>query len=58
MLADFGNGKPPVTLSVVKVSRHKFGVHTRRGFSARRLTGAEVVRRTRRDGAGVAEVAR
>ena len=47
----FGDEDTAVTLSVVKVSPAKFGVHQRRGFPARLLVGAHVVRRARRDGA-------
>ncbi len=44
-----GDVDSPVTLSVVKVSAAKFGVHQRRGFPARLLVGARVVRRVRLD---------
>jgi hypothetical protein len=44
----FGDEDSPVTLSVVKVSAGKFGVHTRAGFPSRCLVGASVVRRVRR----------
>lgn len=45
----FGDEDSTVTLSVVKVSANKFGVHTRAGFPARCLVGASVMRRVRRD---------
>jgi hypothetical protein len=45
----FGDEDSSVTLSVVKVSAGKFGVHTRAGFPSRCLVGASVVRRVRRD---------
>jgi hypothetical protein len=44
----FGDGDGTVSLSVVKVSPNKFGVHQRRGFPAHHLIGARVVRRQRR----------
>jgi hypothetical protein len=47
----FGDEDASVTLSLVKVSAAKFGVHQRRGFPARLLIGACAVRRVRRDGA-------
>ncbi len=45
----FGDEDTAITLSVVKVSAAKFGVHQRRGFAARLLIGARVVHRVRRD---------
>jgi hypothetical protein len=46
----FGDDDEPVSLSVVKVSSTKWGVHTKAGFPARKLVGARVKRRQRRDG--------
>jgi hypothetical protein len=50
-----GDDPTPVSLSLVKVSNSKLGIHTRRGFAARILFGAQVVRRIRRDSASVGQ---